>query len=111
VKPWEEGIDEMNEDEVEEMWAQTEAADFYFAPMRRGEYIDICITPREFFDENGHLFDQHLQIDHLLPEGLRCAWEGTYEVEEAEPEEMAKMLVDCGFVLSKELAGFLDNAS
>jgi len=107
MKPWDEGVDEMNDDEVEELWEQTEASDFVFASMQRNGYIDICITPREFFEENGHLYDQHLQIEHLLPEGLRCEWEGTYQIEEAEPEEMANALIDAGFQFSEELAGFL----
>jgi hypothetical protein len=111
MKPWEDGVDEINDDEVEELWQKTEASDFIFAPMQRDGYIDICITPREYFEENGHLYDQHLQIEHLLPEGLRCEWEGTYQIEEGEPEDMARELVDLGFVLSDELARFLDNAA
>jgi hypothetical protein len=111
MKPWEDGVDEMNDDEVEELWEQTEASDFIFAPLRREGDIDICITPKDFFEETGHLYDQHLQIDHLLPEGLRCEWEGTYQIEEADPQKMANELVNAGFIFSEELAGFLSRVA
>jgi len=96
MKPWsEEAFNaDLDDDEIEDLWAQTKPEDFYFMVENSGHAV---ITPKEYYDQNGCMYDQHLLIDHILPKELGEEMEGAYSFE-VSPEEMRDKLLKLGFV-------------
>jgi len=83
AKPWDDDAPELNDDELEVRWTSLQANEFSFAMIRpqEGEGPWVAITPTAYLTRTGHMYDQELLIDHLLPPGLYEAMEGTYEYE------------------------------
>ena len=80
MKPWSdeyyEAISEQEMDREEEkaLWLACKAEEFLFATtdaFSEGDEKNIIITPKEFFEKEEYPYDQHLDIDHLLPEYLQ----------------------------------------
>lgn len=109
LRPWdEEAVEaaELDDDDIEDMWSTTRAGEFWYAVFEAERYV--IITPADYFQRHGHLYDQHLQIDHLLPEGLDQVTEGTFEiVDDLSVSTIDNELLGRGFVRSAALSGFI----
>lgn len=98
VGRWDGTVDynvELNDDEYEELCLNSAASDFYFEvkPSEEPDMVDVCVTPKLYFDLVRRQWDGHLSIDHLLPpETFDCLMEGVWCVEGALHTVNADML-------------------
>ena len=72
------------------------------------------ITPKKYWDNEGYVYDQHIPLDHLLPEDLGEAMEATWASVERDGENplvLAAQLMAKGFVWDKDFQDFIDNES
>lgn len=109
-------VDEIfNEDDSEylfdELCKKSVASDFYF-DVREDAYDHIptiVICAKDYFDDNGFCFDQHINIDHLLdPNVFEEMMEGIYVVDNGKSvEDIRAELIKAGFIDSKEFSEFL----
>lgn len=68
----------------------------------------VVITPVEFFDKNGCVFDRHLKIDSILPAGIVDTCESLYESKHSF-EETERLLLAAGFKQSPEFSDSCKN--
>jgi hypothetical protein len=103
--PWNSDLD-ICDDQLEILWEKTIASDYYFAIGPMNEYDPepfVIINPKEFYDREGHWYDQHLGIHHLLPDNMGCAMESIYEFT-CSVEEIRQEMISRGFIENQELA-------
>ena len=82
----EEILSDDNEDLYEELCEKSKPSDFYFYAKNStdvsGEvFTDIVITPKAFYDKSGHFWDQHMNIEHILPDDFENLMEGIWSSE------------------------------
>ncbi len=73
--------DGLNETDYERLCLNSVTSDFYFEVMPSEEpgMVDVCVTPKLYFDRTREQWDQHMNIDHLLPpETFDCLMEGVW---------------------------------
>lgn len=103
IKPWDfEKTSEMDDDEIEKLYLDTVAEDYIFCI--HPDYV--AITPKEFFKQESVMFDQHLDIDHLLPEDFGYEMEGVYSTS-LPPKQARKILISLGFVEDSDFTRFV----
>ena len=72
----------------------SKASDFYFAAQVYDEYTMVAIVPKEFFHAFGYMWDQHMPIDHILPndmgEMMESVWDSERSVEEVRADLLAR---------------------
>lgn len=95
-----------DEDMYECMCASARASDFIFNVQDIDGMTTIAIVPKEYFKEEGHMWDQHLPIDHLLPddmsEEMECTWSSERDV-----DSVRKDMLQRGFEEDPEFDAFL----
>ena len=95
MKPWSRCL---NSVDAEAAWKNVSGGDFYFALDNGEDGPYVVITPREFFDTEGLLYDQHLLIDHIIPPYLFCIQEGMYDwPDDIHPNQLRNHLKKRGF--------------
>ncbi len=95
MKPW---------NDSSASWKTVTGHDFYFALDKNEDGPYVAITPQDFFDRNGYWWDQHLEIDHILPPYLACSMEGIYEWPNGfSKTQVRKALTSRGFVENTDL--------
>jgi hypothetical protein len=96
-----------DEDMYECMCASAQASDFYFHIANVDGMTSVVITPKDYFNSKGYMWDQHLPIEHLLPddlgEDMECAWSSRRDV-----ESVRKDLLECGFEQNAEFDAFIN---
>lgn len=104
-KPWNTVYDSA---ELEQQaWLDTKPNDFYFCICNESDGEQVFITPCDFFDQHGHLYDHNLNIDHLLPESIYDSCESEYSIRENyTPDQIREDLLKRGFV---EKTDMMDN--
>lgn len=109
MKPWDEAFWKgcINRDDFEELeeelWSKTTASEFYFTPANVFDEECIAITPAALYDIDGEVWDQHLQIQHLLPDDMFPMSEGVFNLGDRSLEAAVGELRRRGF---KESAQF-----
>lgn len=72
----------------------SKASDFYFAAQVYDEYTMVAIVPKEFFHTFGYMWDQHMPLDHILPddmgEMMESVWDSERSVEEVRADLLAR---------------------
>lgn len=112
MKPWDDNIYEVlgdDEDKHHALWLETKADEYLFC-LQDVPNIGVIasITPKLFFEEHKFMYDQHIDIEHILPKEFYCEIEGVYAIDN-EIDEANKLLVDAGFIESQELKDFLES--
>lgn len=73
--------------------------ELYFAMSDEGWFL---ITPKEFWDAHGHMYDQHIECEQLEHAGFydldECSWE--YD---GDPERGREVLLQLGLEENKDL--------
>jgi hypothetical protein len=96
-----------DEDMYECMCASAQTSDFYFHVSDVDGMTTIAIVPKEYFKIQGHMWDQHLPIDHLLPddmfEEMECTWSCDRDI-----ESVRKDMLQRGFEENREFDEFLN---
>jgi hypothetical protein len=94
MKPWSEEMFDGGDhyDEIDAMYKECKADEFYFGFSHCYGGVVICISPASYFDENGYGFDQEMQIRHLLPKHLNGLDETNYSFKGTPREVQAEML-------------------
>lgn len=98
-------LDDDNE-AYEQLCTQSKPGDFYFDVRACDDYTTVSITPKAFFDKNGHCWDQHIDLDHILPsdleEAMECIWTTDRTADEVKQE-----LSSLGFLSSLDFSSYL----
>ena len=95
-----------DEDMYECMCASARASDFYFHIQDVDGMTTVAIVPKENFDNKGCMWDQHLPIDHLLPDDLGEEMECTWSCER-DVESVKKDLIQRGFEENPDFSAFI----
>src|SRR5271165_7206454 len=89
-------------DAYDELCQNAQSSDFYFSVFDSDGTTMISIVPKAFFDKEDCIWDQSMNLDHLLPkdfgEEMECVW-GT----ERSVEDTIKELLHLGFVANNKL--------
>lgn len=89
------------------------ASDIYFTlredKINNPGYTEIYITPIDYFEENKVAYDDHLDMNHLLPPGkFECLMECVYGYEASEVY-LKHWMLSKGFKESNEFSSLMDN--
>lgn len=103
MKPWDDYVCEMDDDEIEALWRTVLPEDFYFA--FKGN--SVVITPASYFDAEGYCYDQHLDIGHLLPRELHLEAEGQWSTIPGPIGQTETQLLIRGFVQNQKFTDFI----
>ena len=107
MKPWTMclNINSLEDEAAEEAaWKNVAGKDFYFALDDGEDGPYVVITPREYFDQEGCWYDQHLDIDHIIPGYLCCLQEGMYDwPDDVHPNKVKNTLKKKGFIENPDL--------
>lgn len=99
-------------EEYDNLCKSSKPSDFYFyvGPLAPGEdnenYSFIHIIPKIFFDTYNHMWDQSMDIDHILPEDfgeeMECIWGCKRSIEKIKAD-----LIERGFLESPAFTEFM----
>jgi len=99
-------------EEYENLCINSKPSDFYFyvGPIAPGEddedYSFIHIVPKIFFDTYNHMWDQSMNLNHILPEDfgeeMECIWSC-----ERSKEEVITDLIERGFEKNYKFTEFM----
>jgi hypothetical protein len=89
-----------NTPEYEELCKNSKPSDFYFDVKADLEvcsgYTMIAIVPKLYFHKEGYMWDQSMNLNHILPDDLSEAMESCWDSERS-AEEVRKDLLARGF--------------
>lgn len=88
------------------MCASAQASDFYFYITDIDGVTAVAITPKEYFKTHEYMWDQHLPIDHLLPDDMYEEMECTWGCDR-DTESVRKEMLERGFEQSPEFDAFM----
>lgn len=118
IKPWHREalslLDDENEGDEDRYYKLCEsiaASDFYFSLDDKYEfgYVSVVIVPVEYLDKTGHLFDQYMGAEHVLPNYLHCATEAIWQTNKYDLNVVKSDLLNRGFRINKKLDKMIKN--
>lgn len=81
---------DVSREELDEFYENSVPDDFYFAAIEFDGEVIVGIVAKDYFDRNGHAFDQEIAIDHILPEhfwqSMESIWSSDHDLEEVVAE-------------------------
>ena len=103
MKPWDENFDDYGREAIlEEACKATVGSDYYFcvAEDEDGENI-LYVTPKELFDRDGTIYDDYLDIEHIIGNDISNLMEGTWDFG-CTPEEMRERCLKAGMLENEQ---------
>lgn len=86
-----------------ELCKQSSPKDFYFSVKQDNHCTYVAVIPKIFFDKNGYMWDQHMDLSHILPEDLgeemECVWSSLRT-----EEEVSADMISRGFIENKSIS-------
>jgi hypothetical protein len=88
-----------NDDTYMKLCENSKPSDFYFVAQKDYEgFVMVAITPKLYFHKNGYMWDQSMQIEHLLPNDLSESMESVWESDsDRTVEEIRQDMLSRGF--------------
>lgn len=96
-----------NDSSYEELCKNSKPSDFYFAAQKgEDEFCMVAIVPKLYFNKEGYMWDQSMQIEHLLPDDLSESMESIWENDgDRTVEEIRQDMLRRGFEENDQFTG------
>lgn len=88
-----------------------QSKDFYFhmGPCEFDGSLQIFFCPKEYFIYYGYAYDQHLEMEPIIPSYLYCEMEMTYSINNVDENTVRQDLLNLGFESNEKFNEFMDH--
>lgn len=102
---------DIEENELHAFYKSTSASDYYFhAYNHYSEGVCVVICSKDYFKKHGYVFDQSINIDHLLPDHFFEIMESEW-VSDNDLNTTIKEMEELGFTRNEAFSELIERTS